>query len=545
MARMPFPEYTPTVPEMLRRVADRYEDRELIVCGDHRLTYRELERESAHIARGLLASGVKKATRVAIIMPDSPDWALTFFAVTRIGALAVPLSTLYQPRELRWVLRYADVDTLCMYSEYRQHDYTTRLEQAFPSLEQQTDPKLYLQEAPHLRSIRVWGECDRAWASGGFDELKQRADEVPAVDDDFLREVESEVTPADLAIMVYTSGSSAEPKGVVHTHGTIVRHSHDMSFPRPGHGHHRDIVGMPFFWVGGLNICLLVGMHGGTTLFCPLSSDPLEMLKLIQKERITRLSAWATQQAAVRNHPRHGEFDLSSLGQWAGPLADEDGNPIPPERQPNSLGMTESFGPHTRGRPGMVLSESQIGSFGVGVDGVEHKIIDPETGEELPNGQEGELCIRGYSLMAGLYKKEHTEGFDRDGFYHTGDSCILDDDGHLYFKGRRGEMVKTRGANVAPREVELVLESFDDVQEAAVLGLPDAVMEEVLVGVVVPMPNARLSEEELKERLRKELSSYKVPRKFLFCRYEDIPRTDSNKPHKRKLKEGLREQFKI
>ena len=184
---------------------------------------------------------------------------------------------------------------------------------------------------------------------------------------------------------------------------------HDMSFPRPEHGHHRDIVGMPFFWVGGLNICLLVGMHGGTTLFCPLSSDPLEMLKLIQKERITRLSAWATQQAAVRNHPRHGEFDLSSLGQWAGPLADEDGNPIPPERQPNSLGMTESFGPHTRGRPGMVLSESQIGSFGVGVDGVEHKIIDPETGEELPNGQEGELCIRGYSLMAGLYKKEHID----------------------------------------------------------------------------------------------------------------------------------------
>ena len=131
MAHMPFPEYTPTIPEMLRRVADQYEDRELIVCGDHRLTYRELERESAHIARGLLASGVKKATRVAIIMPDSPDWALTFFAVTRIGALAVPLSTLYQPRELRWVLRYADVDTLCMYSEYRQHDYTTRLEQAF------------------------------------------------------------------------------------------------------------------------------------------------------------------------------------------------------------------------------------------------------------------------------------------------------------------------------------------------------------------------------------------------------------------------------
>ena len=161
-----FPSYSPTLPEMIRHLAERFGDRDMVALGDRRLTFREAERESARLARGLLAAGIGKGTRVALLMPNGPDWVLAWLAICRIGAICVPLSTFLRERELVWNLRHADVHTLLTCDRYLNHDYVQRLERAVPELSGQKSGPLFLRSLPYLRSVRVWGRCDRPWARG-------------------------------------------------------------------------------------------------------------------------------------------------------------------------------------------------------------------------------------------------------------------------------------------------------------------------------------------------------------------------------------------
>jgi acyl-CoA synthetase (AMP-forming)/AMP-acid ligase II len=181
------------------------------------------------------------------------------------------------------------------------------------------------------------------------------------------------------------------------------------------------------------------------------------------------------------------------------------------------------------------LPESLRGSFGHAVPGVEHKIVDPETGERLPAGEPGEICVRGYSLMQGLYKVERAETFDADGFYHTGDGGYFDADGVLFFQARLGEMIKTGGANVTPREVEAALEAIDSIREAYVVGIPDADRGEIVAAGVVLQSGEASTVQALRAALKKELSAYKVPREIYFFEHEALPFTDSGKLDKRAL----------
>lgn len=533
------PDYPPTLPEVIHVVANRYEDLEAVVSGDTRLSFRDLERHSAKLARGFLAAGVGKGTRVGTLIPNTPDWVLSFMGAARIGAFVVPMSTMYQARELKFIIPNADIDTLLVVDRYLNHDYLSRLEQAFPSLAGQKADSLYLPEAPYLRRIIVWGKCDRPWAFQGPDYLHDLAQETPEIDDDYVRATEESVTPADLLLMIYTSGSTADPKGVAHTHGTVIRHTHVLNKNIQMETGDKLATLMPFFWIGGLNVTLFPALYRGVTLFLPESTETGDLLDLILRERITSITAWVTQVAAIKTHPKYNDEDFSFMtGRMAAPV-DADGKPIPRERISGGLGMTESFGPHSQGKVGELLPLGKESAFGQKMAGIDRQIRDSETGAVLPSGQPGELWIRGYSLMSGLYKKEREETFDAGGFYNTGDNCTIDEDGYLFFHGRLGEMVKTMGANVAPREVEVVLESLPDIQEAAVMGVEDPAMGERLIAVVVPAAGANPDEEDLKIRLKDEVSTYKVPRNILIRKYADLPRTDASKPHKRKLKDKL------
>jgi acyl-CoA synthetase (AMP-forming)/AMP-acid ligase II len=215
--------------------------------------------------------------------------------------------------------------------------------------------------------------------------------------------------------------------------------------------------------------------------------------------------------------------------------------PRDPDLRPNSLGMTETCGPHTFGRD-TDAPEKLRGGFGRALDGVEHKVVDPLTGAVLPPGTEGEICVRGYSLMQGLYKVEREATFDADGFYHTGDGGYFDADGYLFFRARLGEMIKTAGANVAPREVELVLETYPEVKEAFVVGIPDPLRGQSIAAAIVLSHGRELAEDELRSRLRQELAAYKVPRHLFFYPDEALPFTDSGKIDKRKLRNLLAER---
>jgi acyl-CoA synthetase (AMP-forming)/AMP-acid ligase II len=356
----------------------------------------------------------------------------------------------------------------------------------------------------------------------GFDHL----DDVPDISDQLLSNAEEQVSPADPMVMIFTSGATAEPKAVVHTHGAQVRQSANLA-ELYGFSEGEDLrsfTNMPFFWVGGLTVLLLTHLHVGGTVITVERMDALEIVRLIERTNPTRVAGW-TLMERLMGDPALAGRDLT----WLVDL--QPASMRFPGMRHNSLGMTETSGPHTAAPRPMSdeeLTPAQLGSFGPPVPGVEHKIVDPETGDLLPPGVEGEICVRGYSLTAGLYKRERTETFDADGWYHTGDRGYFRD-GLLFFTGRHSGMIKTGGANVSPREVEQVVAALPGVQAAFVVGLPDADRGEIVGCLVCPEPGSELDPDDVAEQLRDQLSSYKVPRRLRVIAFEDAPWLPSGK----------------
>jgi acyl-CoA synthetase (AMP-forming)/AMP-acid ligase II len=436
------------------------------------------------------------------------------------------------------VLRHADVHTLLSAARFLNNDYLERLEKFAPELGAHGTAPLHLPSLPYLRSVRVWESdgAERPWTSGGAAALEAIADATPGIDDALLAELEAEVRPADPMVVVYSSGSTADPKGAIHTHGTVLRHAENLNRFRDLGDGDRIFSPMPFFWVGGFVFTLLSALHVGASLICEERFEPGETLALLERERATIAAGWPHYSKAMAEHPTFRERDLSAIR--SGNLYDvlpAAARPKDPELRSNSLGMTETCGPHTIDRMDVDLPERLRGSFGHPVPGVEHKIVDPGTGETLPPGRSGEICVRGYSVMQGLHKREREETFDADGFYHTGDGGRFDEDGVLFFEARMGDMIKTSGANVAPREVEVLLEALPEVSSAYVVGLPDATRGETVAAALVLKPGASLSTESCREALAPQLSAYKLPRQVFVCDKQELPFTDSGKIDKRKL----------
>jgi acyl-CoA synthetase (AMP-forming)/AMP-acid ligase II len=537
---MAFPDFEATAPVFAKHLAERFGTRELIVTHDRRMTYAEAETRSARMACGLLAEGVGKGARVALLMPNGPDWIVTWLAITRIGAIAVPLNTFFRFRELEWILHHADVQHLIAVSAFLSHDYRERLEEVAPALaDARAESPLRLPNLPALRSIHLFGESDRAWAKPA-EALEQEAGADSLVDNSlvdnvFLGEVQASVTPADPMMILYSSGSTADPKGAVHTHGTILRHSHNLLAMRDIVPDDRIWSPMPFFWVGGLVYAFLGTMHSGACLLCEEVFEPESTLAFLEAERASVLVGWPHFGKAMAEHPSLAKRDLSCLRKGNMPdILPTSLVPADPELRPNALGMTETCGPHTWCPEG-ALPEALRGSFGSAVEGVEHKIVDPDSGERQPAGEFGEICVRGYSLMQGLYKIEREEVFDDEGFYHTGDGGYFDVEGVLYFKGRLGDMIKTAGANVTPSEIELVLVGYPEVKAAYVVGVPDAERGQNVAAAVVLERGQSTDAEALRARLKREISAYKVPRHIFFESAAGLPFTDTGKIDKRRL----------
>ncbi|HBZ70403.1 MAG TPA: acyl-CoA synthetase [Deltaproteobacteria bacterium] len=537
---MPFPDFKPTVSELIRELAARHGDRSLIVLGDRRLSYADAERESALLARGLLATGVGKGTRVGIWMPNGPDWVLAWLAAARIGALVVPINTFFRARELRFVLQHADVNTLLCVGEFAKQDRLATLEEAAPELAGRGPGPLFLPSLPYLRAVRVWGPVSRPWASEGRAALVS-ASATPGASGGLLRAAEQAVLPADAMILIYSSGSTADPKGAVHTHGAVIRHAYALNAYRDLRSDDRIYSPMPFFWVGGFVFTLVSALHAGATLICEETFEPGRTLELLEREQVTLVAGWPHYGKAMHEHPTFAQRNLSSIrgGNLYDVLPGRT-RPADPELRSNSLGMTETCGPHTIDRMDYDLPEKLRGSFGHAVPGLEHRIVDPDTGAVLPPGSTGEICVRGYSVMHALYKVEREDTFDADGFYHTGDAGSFNAEGILFFHGRLGEMIKTGGANVSPREVEQVLIAQPEVEEAYVVGLPDRDRGQLVAAAVVAREHLQLDLEALRLRVKRELSAYKVPRHLVLLRREELPMTSSGKVDKRRLVDAIR-----
>ena len=478
------------------------------------------------------------------MLPNDETFVVTWLAITRIGAVAVTLSTLLTPAEIRRTARHADLHLLIAAQRHIHHDYVSRIAEAIPGIDSQRVP-YRLPVMPYLRAVWFWGDAQSPdWAHRV--DLRKKTD----VDSELIAALESEVASSDPACIIYTSGSTNEPKGVIHTQGNIMRQAGKLAATYDYLNNERAFASLPFFWVGGLTATLLALMQLGATVLASAKSGAA-LLDFLEHERTTSILTWPHILRAMAAEPSFAGRDWSAMR--GGRLFEA----LPIEKRPKDitlagmpLGMTETAGPYTIEQ--RRLPEERRGSMGPLMPGVEGRLIDPENGHVIANwaggepggdsaGKMGVMEIRSDVLMLGLVKRERFDVFTPDGWYSTGDLCSFRD-GHLYFHGRVDDMIKSSGANVSPREVEAVLLNMTGIAAAHVSGVPDRQRGTVVGAVVIPKAGFTLDADQVRNEAGKSLSSYKVPRVLVIAQASNIPMMSSGKVDRRALIEILKRE---
>jgi acyl-CoA synthetase (AMP-forming)/AMP-acid ligase II len=509
-----------TLPALWAEVVARRGGHPAVVTLGETLSYAELDARSARMARALIAAGAGKGARIALLGPDGAFWLAAFLASLRIGALLTAVSTLATPPELAHILRHSDCQFLLAQRRFLRRDYAETLEAALPGLSEGRAGALQLAAAPYLRAVWLDEAEGLDWAQP-LDSLLASANAVPTA---LLAAAEREVAPSNPGVVIYTSGSTAQPKAVVHNHWAIARHPPvlaEMFALTPGD---RMLCLLPLFWLAGLSMALQV-LSIGATLVYPDTPEIDDALAALARLGVTRVNAWGGKQPLLVAAARAQGVDLSAIPDLAGfrdaagPLLDKI----------SMYGMTESFSAHSAEPLGRRLPEDKAESYGRAINGYERRVVDPASGCVLPAGEVGELQIRGPAMLAGFYGKRRRDVFTPDGFYPTGDLVRIDEDGWLFPAGRIADVIKTKGANVSRLEVEAALMALPEVAQVVVAGLPDDGAGQLVVAAVVPAPGAAPNEQGLREALRDRLSSFKIPRRIVFVRDDDIPRTPTGK----------------
>ncbi|MFT5574692.1 MAG: acyl-CoA synthetase (AMP-forming)/AMP-acid ligase II [Bermanella sp.] len=517
-----------TVGELVRDGAARWPDSEVLVFDEWRISYADAEKKSAVLARKLLAAGVGKGAHVGLLFPNSPAYLISLLAIGRIGAVAVPVSTFSSVAELQQLFAHADVCALIAAEGFLAHNYIAKLEEAFPAIVQGSP--FAIERAPFLRHIWIWSESPPPWA------LSALGDDA-ALPEALLAAAEALVCPADTAAIIYTSGSTGEPKGVIHSQGNLLRQSINQAEDGDYRCGDRIFTGMPFFWVGGLTYKLLPAMQSGACILGTANGAADALLDFIEKEKVSLFLGWPYSAKALAAAADFEHRDLSAMrGGNLYPALAPELRPPDPSLVITGLGMTETAGPHTCGQRRWVEPELR-GSVGWVAPGMEHRIVNPETLETSADGDLGELWVRGDTLMKGLYKRNPAEVFTVDGWYRTSD-LVIRRKGHLFFEGRLDDMVKIKGVNIAPREIEAELLQMDGVVHAAVTGCKVGTDGDKVLAAVVyssaftdnngaPLDDAQTV--QVQSFLRERLSTYKVPSLFRLLPVHAIPLRSSGK----------------
>jgi acyl-CoA synthetase (AMP-forming)/AMP-acid ligase II len=513
-----------TVAAILRQQARSRGNHPLLVCDGDRISYGEADRRSADLARGLLALGSGKGTHVGLLYPNGPEFVVGMLAAARIGSVVVPFSTFATAPEICQQLIDGDVEILLSAVSFRSHDYANRLTQLLPESEFATDHPLFDSAAPQLRHIRI-----------GYERVCRLAG---TVDSALLTAMEDDVDGCDPLAIVYTSGSTSAPKGVVHTHAALLEHQHNLNKIRGLTPEDKLFCNSPFFWIGGFAFGLLATLIAGSTLVCSNDDDAGRTLDLLEAEKPTMTNGFTAAIPRLTDHPSFTRRDLSSMRRGnLYPIMAPDVRPADPELRHSMLGMTEGGSVVLISGDESDQPESRRGSFGTPAPGFDTMIVDPDTGAPVSAGEVGELCVRGPYVMQRYYRRSREECFDADGWFHTGDLVRTDADGFFYFTGRLSGMIKTAGANVSAAEVEKAVAAVTGGMPAYVVGLPDPRRGHVVAAVIaLPDSSVAFDEAELRERLKTELSSYKIPQRFLALPRADLPLLSSGKVDTQRLR---------
>jgi fatty-acyl-CoA synthase len=522
-----------TLGGFLLEVAGRHPDREALVFHDPdrgavRWSYRDLESSARRVARALLAGGTGKDTRVAILMGNRPEWVAAAYGAALAGAVAVPLNTYFEPPELDHVLRHSDAQVLLTQSQLLGHAYVDQLATLCPELLAAGPGELRSPRFPHLRRVAALGLDAPRGAAEPWDAFLERGHGVP---DALVDATAAEVTPGDHALIIYTSGTTATPKSILHPHRGPALQSWRFAQQLRLDPSVRVWSAFPFFWSAGFVMVMGATLAAGGCLVLQEHFDPGEALRLLERERVTSPHAWAHQLAELEDHPDWPRVDLSpirhceaftSFGRHPSVHVDDSWSPRAAYGLSETCTIISSLPADT---PREIRERSQ----GAILPGNSVRIVDRDTRAELPIDAIGEITVKGPTLMLGYVKSMPEQCFDDDGFFHTGDAGYVDADGYLHWTGRINEMIKTGGANVSPVEIEETLLRHPDLWTARAVGVPDDKLGEMVVVCAVAHEGAGVDENDVRGFLRGRLASYKIPRRVLFFDEHELSLTGNAK----------------
>jgi len=534
---------------LLDLVAERRPEDDALAYPDRglRYTYWEFKEVVEECARALMALGLEKGDHVAVWGQNVPEWVILQFATGKVGAVLVTVNPAYRASELKYILDQSDSAALFLTGGVKGADFVEILGQAVPELAGAAGGELSVAELPHLRHVVLMGEGPRGGLPiAGFDEFLARAAEVSPEE---LKERQDSLDSDEVINLQYTSGTTGFPKGVQLTHANIVKNAFYIGECMELGPEDRVCIPVPFFHCFGCVLGTLNTVtHEGTMV--PVESfDAEEVLQAVHTERCTAVLGVPTMFIAELEHPDFEEYDTSSLR--TGIMA---GSPCPMEVMKQvvdimgaseitiAYGQTESSPVITQTRTEDPL-ELRVSTVGRALPETEVRIVGVDGGEDCGPGEQGELLTRGYLVMRGYYKMEDktAEVIDDDGWLHTGDLAVMDENGYVRITGRAKDMVIRGGENVYPREIEEFLFTHPDISDVQVYGVPDEKYGEQVAAAVKKRPDSDLTEEDVKEFCRQNIARYKVP--FYVDFVEEYPMTASGKIQKYKLREAAVERY--
>lgn len=503
-----------TIPTLLAARASDCATLDAIVDREARLTYAELDEQSRARAEWLVSRGINKGHRVGLLMQNGCEWVVNACAIMRIGATLVPLSTLLRPAELTEQLSIAGVSHLVAVEQFRGRHFQHEL----AGIDTAT--------LPSLRSIHWQAEL----GLGGDDNTRALTEALA-----------QRVVPADPMVIIFSSGSSGTPKGVIHSHGNAIRANAAGLDARCIDRGDRVYLPMPLFWVGGFSGGLISTLNAGATLLTEAIALPKQTLAFLQAEQATLFRGWPDQAMQLAEHPDFSHTDLSSLKPGSLEALLPASRRSQSKLRANLFGMTETFGPFCGFRLDSDMPADKQNSCGQAFPGMQLRIVDPQSGDPLEHGKPGRIQVRGRNILVGICGREREQTFTADGWYFGGDCGWLDEDGFLYFSGREDDMIKFRGVSVYPSEIVKTIESFDAVERAFACAIETG--DGPAIGAaIVPKSLDRFELASLVQATRQQLSTFKVPTHWVVLdSLESLPRTATGKVDKAGLQSLLRE----
>lgn len=499
-----------------------------------RYTYAQMWDEALAVAQALVARGVTKETRVGLLATNRPEWVIAVFGIAMAGGTCVALSTFAKSAEFEYALRIGDVSLLIFERSVLTRDFAAELIELCPELA--ADSRIaHSTRLPFLRGAVCIDDgpppqgAFESWKDFVHGDVKASAALVDAID--------AEVTPTDRAMVFFSSGSTAKPKAVLHTHRAAAIQCWRWSRIAAIDPDVRTWTANGFFWSGNFSQAMGNTLSAGGCLVLQRFFDPGEALKLMQIERVSYPVAWPHQWARLTEDPAWNEVDLSSL-RYVGenPMRTHPTVKTQWQEPWSCYGNTETLTLNTAHYSG-TPREISDGNHGFPLHGNTIRIVDPLTGKVLARNEAGEIAVKGPTLMLGYLRLAAEETFDDEGFFRTGDGGFVDDEGRLHWQGRLNDIIKTGGANVSPLEIDAVLAECPGVKVGATVGVPHDTLGEMVVACVVRESGASVDEAAVRAFVAKRLSSYKVPRRVLFLEESDLSLTASNKVKTAPLRE--------